>query len=107
MAEEHWKLVKRIADTAEKLLAEVIRLHRDVIVLHTRIEPFEDAPHIPDLEFPTKAPRNLVEALDMITNARDRIRSIEYDISAIRGALDGISSDAISREEMKPWLKDR
>ena len=38
----------------------------------------------------------------MIATARKNVQNLEYDFSAIRGKLDGISSDAISREEMKP-----
>ena len=40
-SEEQWQTVKRIADTAEKLLAETVRLRADVVRLKGRIEPFE------------------------------------------------------------------
>ena len=105
MADPNWKMVQRIADTAEKLLMETTRLRGDVMRLHGRIEPFEDERTVHDLKPSYPKPRTLKDALDLLSQGREAILSCEHHLSAIRGAIDGIASDAISREEMKPWLK--
>ena len=83
------------------------RLRRDVARLHGRIEPFKGEVPLPERMFPD-APRlkwPVRDALNMLQEARDCIIACERDLSAIRGKIDGIEADAISREEMKPWLK--
>lgn len=98
--------VARLVAAAEKLTSEVSRLQHDVSVLNGRIEKFEDEAIRPWREFPR--PRkswNVVDALNTIEEARAHIRNCEYDLNAIRGRMDAIESDAVSREEMKPWLK--
>lgn len=98
--------VARLIRAAEKLLSEVSRLQHDVSVLNGRIEKYED--EIVSSWRPTPRPQttwNIVDALNMIESARVGIRNCEYDLSAIRGRIDAIEKDAISREEMKPWIK--
>lgn len=98
--------VARLVGAAEKLLSEVSRLQHDVSVLNGRIEGYED--EITNPWRPTPNPKktwNIVDALNMIEAARVSIRNCEYDLNAIRGRMDAIESDAISREEMKPWIK--
>lgn len=97
--------VARLVSAAEKLLMETSRLKRDVETLSGRIQKFDDE-IIPWQEpiSPRKA-WNIVDALNMIDEARISIRNSEYDLSAIRGRMDAIESDAISRAEMKPFIK--
>lgn len=105
MDHENWKLVERIANASEKTLAETIRLRADVTRLHGRIEPFENEKQFAEIIGSWPKPRNLMDAIDLITRVRDHIEGCERHLNAIRAVMDGISSDAISREEMKPWLK--
>ncbi|MFG1184388.1 hypothetical protein [Xanthobacter aminoxidans] len=101
--------VSRIADAAEKLLFETERLRRDVARLAGRIEPFEGEPQIPEPPpfvtplFTKKS--DLRDAVIVIDTARKFIVACEHELSAIRGRMDAIEADAISRDEMKPWLK--
>lgn len=98
--------VARLVAAAEKLMSEVARLRHDVSVLNGRIEKFEDETISPWREPPKlRKSWHVVDALNMIEEARVGIRNCEYDLNAIRGRIDAIESDAISREEMKPWLK--
>jgi hypothetical protein len=101
------KQAEKVFEATSKLVNEVARLRMDIARLHSRIEPFEGEVRRPeplpaDMKF-----RSLIEALDGIADARASIQSCEYHLSAIRGMLDGISSDAISREEIRPWLKGK
>lgn len=105
MSDPNWKLIERIANASEKTLAETIRLRADIARLHGRIEPFEDEKKIADIDSTWPKPRNLKDAINLIARIRDHIEGCECHLNAIRGVMDGISSDAISREEMKPWLK--
>lgn len=105
MGDENWKLVERIANASEKTLAETIRLRADVARLHGRIEPFENEKQFADIDGNWPKPRTLMDAIGLITRVRDHIEGCERHLNAIRAVMDGISSDAISREEMKPWLK--
>lgn len=97
--------VERISITAEKLLNETIRLRRDVARLHGRIEPFEDEQRIVDPPVVASRHRNLKDALDTIEAARESIRDSEYALNVIEGRINEIASAAVSREEMRPWLK--
>jgi len=97
----------KLTELTTKLLNEVARLRADVVKLHGRIEPFPD--EVPDahpVEHRRKY-RNFVDVFDGISSARQSILGCEHHLNAIRGVMEGISSDAISREEMKPWLKSR
>ncbi len=101
------KQAEKVFEATSKLVNEVARLRMDIARLHSRIEPFEGEVRRPeplpaDMKF-----RSLIEALDGIADARASIQSCEYHLSSIRGMLDGISSDAISREEIRPWLKGK
>ena len=107
--EELQRNVSRIADAAEKLLFETERLRRDVARLSGRIEPFEGEPRIPD-PMPGEKPlfdknSDLRDAVIVIETARKFILACEHELSAIRGRMDAIEADAVSRDEMKPWLK--
>ena len=97
--------VERLVLAAEKLTMEVARLQHDVSILNGRVEKFEDA-FEPAFKPPalTRKSWKIVDALNMIEEARASIRNCEYDLNAIRGRMDAIESDAISREEMKPWI---
>jgi hypothetical protein len=98
--------VRRLADAAEKLLHETERLRRDVAILHGRIQPFTGEVPLPEPEFTRQELKWPVrDAINLISRARGSILACEQDLSAIRARMDSIESDAISREEMKPWLK--
>jgi len=107
LTDENWKLVARIADTADKLYKETMRLRRDVRTLWGRIEPFEGLPEIPEPVLDDFRHRNLKEALDTLAAAAKSVRDAEYDLSTIRSRMDEIAADAISREDMKPYIIDR
>lgn len=96
--------VTSIAKATEKLLFETERLHRDVVKLCGRIEPFENEQKFTDPS-PSTAQVTLPEVFGNIIAACNSIRACEYHLSSIRGRIDAIESDAVSREEMKPWLK--
>lgn len=101
--------LQRVADGAEKLLQEVERLRRDVTRLAGRITPFEGEPKIPDPPpyARAKVPRDATfqYAVGQINVAREAIVGCEHHLSAIRGKIDAIESDAIPRNEMKEWIK--
>jgi hypothetical protein len=99
------ELAQKIVSSAEKLLHEVFRLRSDIAKLHARIEPFDN-----ERDFTVslgKPIRTMSEALAAIDEARQGVISAEYHLNAVRAGMDGISKDAISREEMKPYIKDR
>lgn len=106
MAELHAQ-VGRLADAAIKLLHEAKRLRQDVVRLHGRIEPYEDEKRFSDIPQPKSRIRSIKDAIDILDEARAEIRQSEYELTAIRGVVEGIGSDAISRAEMKPWLQKR
>jgi hypothetical protein len=99
--------VTRLTAVAEKLLRETEWLRNDVDKLNARIEPiaghehrrFDRPPPQPVARWPVAA------ALNMIDSARQGILNCEHELSAIRARTDNIAEDAISREEMKPWIK--
>ena len=97
--------VDKIADLAAKLLHETARLRADIVRLHGRIVPFNNEQAVPDPPRGASHFKTLPEAIDGLAAARDAIAKAEYDLNAIRGVVDGISSHAISREEMQPWIK--
>jgi hypothetical protein len=102
--------VKKLTAVAEKLLHETERLRRDVEKLNARVQPTEeqedqlgagdDPPPIPKVTWP------VAEALNMIDRARRSIMNCEFDLSAIRARMDDIAR-GLSREEMKPWIKEK
>ena len=98
--------VRKLTAVAEKLLHETERLRRDVAMLNARVQPIEggeppfgDSPPIPKVKW------LVPDALNMIDMARANILNCEYELSAIRARMDNIASDALSRDEMKPWIK--
>jgi hypothetical protein len=98
----------RLCTAAEKLLRETERLRRDVIGLNQRVQPIGD---ISDVAWVEEAPADrrvwkAVDALNMIMAASNHILNCEHELSAIRARIDTIERDAISREEMKPWITD-
>ncbi len=97
--------IEQIAPLASKLLHETERLRRDVARLHQRIEPFEGEPVIPDPEFPPERPATVSKVIEMIAAARRGIIACERDLSAIRSAMDTIEKDAVSRADMKPFIR--
>ncbi|MGE0653265.1 MAG: hypothetical protein AB7P12_16200 [Alphaproteobacteria bacterium] len=105
LADADRRLIARIMEVAEKLLFETARLRGDVVRLHGRIEPFENEVKIRDLTPTIEKPKTLKDALALLARSRDNILECEHELTAIRGSLDNIAADAISREEMKPWLK--
>ena len=96
-------VAERLINAIAKLQHEVERMRNDIAKLHGRIEPFENEKFRPDPSY--SGIKTMREALEAIEFSRESIRTSEYHFNAIRGAIDGISSDAISRAEMKPWLK--
>ncbi|MEC5321703.1 hypothetical protein [Aurantimonas sp. A3-2-R12] len=95
----------RMTDAVEKLVRETKRLRHDVAALHQRIEPFEGETPIPEPDVKFRKMRTFVDVFDALDEASRGIRGSEYALTCIRGVMSGISSDAISRSEMKPWLK--
>jgi hypothetical protein len=104
--------VNKLTAVADKLLHETERLRRDVEKLNARVQPIEgqgdfpagsrdEPPPTPKIKWP------VVEALNMIDRARRSVMNCEYDLSAIRARMDNIAGDALSRDEMKPWIKEK
>ena len=106
MSETH-ELIRQLSAGIDRLTAEVARLRRDIANLHSRIEPFED--EVPRQSESDDVPlpkfRNLKDELDRLEGTRRTIRSCEFHLNAMRAKMDEISNDAISRDEIKPWLK--
>jgi hypothetical protein len=101
--------VARLCTAAEKLLRETERLRRDVVALNQRVQPIEDeGPGAAWIEEPPAERKvwNAVDALNLIMAASTNILNCEHELSAIRARIDAIERDAISREEMKPWIRD-
>jgi hypothetical protein len=99
--------LERLTVAAEKLYFETERLCRDVEALNKRIEPLPG-----EVRIGQKAPLpysrikwHAVDALNVIDMARTHIVNCEHDLSAIRARIDVIESDALSRAEMKRWIK--
>ncbi|RXF73908.1 hypothetical protein [Hansschlegelia zhihuaiae] len=105
LADEDRRRIAQIAETADKLLKETVRLRGDVTRLQGRIEPFKNEVLVKVQEHEHQVPRTLKDAFEMLSMSRQYILDCEHHLSAIRGHIDSIASDAISREEMKPWLK--
>ena len=107
MSELH-EHVKRLAELAAKTLHETERLRRDVATLHGRIQPFEGEIPLPQPDFPEiRAKWPIPAALNMFERARASLLGCERELSAIRARMDSIERDAIARDELKPWLRDR
>lgn len=95
----------RLADAAEKLLAEVRRVHADTCRIIDRLDPeLATGAATPTWMVP-RPMRTLKDALDVIELARREILTCEYHLAAIRGRLDEIASDAPSRAQLRTWLK--
>jgi hypothetical protein len=109
MASAALDAVRKLTAAAEKLLHETERLRRDVAMLNARVQPIEGTepflgdvpPPIPKVKWPVP------EALNMIDMARTNVLNCEYELSAIRARMDNIAKDALSRDEMKPWIKEK
>jgi hypothetical protein len=102
--------VARLCAAAEKLLHETERLRRDVAGLNQRVQPIEQVGPGEDWVEETPPERRIwraVDALNMIVQARTNILNCEHELSAIRARIDTIERDAISREEMKPWIRTK
>lgn len=100
--------IERLATAAEKVLKEIVLLRGDVDKLNGRIEPVDDWNKRREIKIPEFKPRRtVVDSLHMIEIAREHIFACEGEIGLIRARIDGIESDAISREEMKPYIKGR
>ncbi len=100
--------VARLSETAAKLLHEVGRLHRDVVTLLDRVQPYDGERREPSPPYkPEPKPRwTVVDALNVIRSARGLIENCERDLAAIRARIDSISDDVHSREELKPFLRE-
>jgi hypothetical protein len=101
--------VARLCTAAEKLLQETERLRRDVSGLNQRVQPIEHSVPGEDWVEQTPPERRVwraVDALNIIMEARTNILNCEHELSAIRARIDTIERDAISREEMKPRIRD-
>ena len=92
---------RRISTTAAKLLAETIHLRSDVARLYDRASAFSGDVVTRELYAEMAKARKFVEALGMISRAREHIIQCESQMSAIRGHMEGNASGDISREEMK------
>jgi len=100
------QLFERAVTATEKLTNEVRRLRADVARLHGRIEPFAGEPTQVDADDFEIGPKpTLPRIIALIEDSRRQILACENDFSRIRGVIDNINADAISRDEMKPYLK--
>jgi hypothetical protein len=101
--------LERLASAAEQLLRETKNLRRDIHNLNNRIVAFEGTNDLSSEHETTgtdsKRTWTAVEALNAINEARRTLHNCEFELNAIRSRADSIESDAISREEMKPWIK--
>src|SRR5438132_1122053 len=104
---------RQMADRAQtfrvrSILIEIERLRREFVALNHCVQPIEEqGPGAARIEEP-QAERKVwkaVDALNLIVAARANIINSEHELSAIRARIDAIERDAISREEMKPWIK--
>ncbi|MBO6755962.1 MAG: hypothetical protein JJ902_06515 [Roseibium sp.] len=102
------KYLSDILDNIIKLNREVSNLRVDVVNLSKRIEPFEgekDFKYIDESFFQETRPRDFQQCLELIRTVRAAVREAEGYTRFAASRMEGISADAISREEMKPWLK--
>jgi hypothetical protein len=99
--------VVKLTAVAEKLLREAERLRNDVAKLNDRVEPIDHGRPAPTFNRPPapKTKWQIVDALNMLDEARQHIFNCEHELAAIRARIDNIALNAISREEMKPWIK--
>jgi hypothetical protein len=101
------ELVGQLVHLASKTLLETQRLRRDIAQLNARIEPVQgtlipsEPEHVPE----TRNSYPIPFALDIFARARDHLLACERELSAIRSRIDVIESDAVSREDMKPWIR--
>lgn len=107
-----------IAKAIDRLANEVVNLRRDTARLHARVSPEwsgREPGYLDSMEF---EPRNSLyygkpkpvteqEAWALIKAMRDQLRGVDYHMGAVRSHMDDICKDAISREEMKPYLKEK
>jgi hypothetical protein len=102
--------LKNILAEMERLTRKVVRLKEETARFKARIEPFEGEEtinfNVSDADIISYKPKDLDELLKSASTMRAAIRSFEFDFTAIRGKIDNIARDGISRDEMKPWLKD-
>jgi hypothetical protein len=103
-------VVKKLIAAAERLLHETKRLRNDVQTLNARIRQSENEQYVdPENPYWAASPKKtwpVPDALNMIDQAKEGIKSSEYHLNAIRALLDDIANDPVSRTEMKAWLKE-
>jgi hypothetical protein len=101
--------VAKLVELARKTLHETERLRRDVAILHGRIVPFKDEVPLPEPYYrePPRRSWPIPDALNVFEEARASIVACERELSAIRARMDSIEKDAHSREDMKPWLREK
>ena len=90
-----------------KILHETQRLRRDVVALANRIEPFVDKE--PGIAGTVETERfdSVPSVVDFLKGLRRSIVTSEFHLNAIRGRINEIAGNAVSRAEMKPWLKEK
>jgi len=114
LREANLKLQKLVANS-EKLLRDISGLRGDVNRLTERFLHINDRNYVwhkerkDDLIFqyrrsPPKTSIN--EALSDIQSARESIMNCEHDIRLINSAIETILRNNVSREDMKPYLKN-
>ena len=98
--------IVRLLAAAEKLIAEVERLQRDVAILNGRMKSAdsEGAEIYPSVAKPKKS-WSFGEAINLIEKARTGIQNCEYELSAIRSRMDDVSRNEASREEFMKHLR--
>lgn len=96
----------RLADAAEKLLSEVRRVQSDTGRMVGRMDPRYFTGDTTPSWLPPRPMKSFKDAFEVIEQARRELLTCEYHLAAIRGRIDEIASDAISRREFKTWLKD-
>jgi len=107
-----------LTSAVDRLFREVVNLRRDTGRLYARVDPewngqepgYLAAPELDPLYSLTRGapkPPDEKAAWQLIKSCRDLLHGADFHLGAIRAHMDDICKDAISREEMKPYLKDR
>ena len=105
--EQDTALFERSVVALEKLAFEAARLRSDVARLAGRIEPFENEHEIAVEQGYHPKLSSFRDVLNYFQQVRDDLRASENKVQRIAGIIDQIQNDSWSRQDMRPWLKDR
>lgn len=97
--------IESVAHEVAKLCRYVESLGRSAERLAGRIQPFENEKMMHDWDgLPQKVAPTLESMVKVIVAADERLRTIEYMVSYAKSAIDQISNDSWSRDELRPYL---